>query len=50
MIGWRNGGTGRHAGLKILWSANDRAGSIPAFATSVPKRVHNLTDKAVKNL
>ena len=52
--GWWNG---RHEGLKILWSANDLAGSIPALATSVqmmdasvPIRVHNLAYKAVKNM
>ena len=38
-------------------TSNGRAGSTPAFATSVqikdasvPIRVHNLADKAVKNL
>lgn len=57
MVSWRDGETGKHEGLKILWSANDLAGSIPALATSVqmmdasvPKRVHNLADKTVKNL
>lgn len=57
MIGWRDGETGKHEGLKILWSANGLAGSIPALATSVqimdasvPIRVHNLADKTVKNL
>ena len=50
MVSWRDGETGKHEGLKILWSANGLAGSIPALATNVPKRVHSLTDKAVKNL
>ncbi len=50
IIGWRDGETGKHKRLKIFRSANDLAGSIPALATSVPKRVHNLADKTVKNL
>lgn len=50
MVSWRDGETGKHEGLKILWSANDLAGSIPALATSIPIQVHNLADKAVKNL
>ena len=36
--------------LKSFWSTNGLAGSIPALATSVPIRVHNLADKAIKNL
>src|SRR5258706_8784441 len=28
------GGTGRHAGFKILWTENVRAGSIPAWGTN----------------
>ena len=57
MVSWRDGEIGKHEGLKILWSANGLAGSIPALATSIQMmdasvliRVHNLADKTVKNL
>ncbi len=39
------GGTGRHAGLKILWTVNVRAGSIPASGTFSQKVIRFFTAK-----